>query len=173
MPVTLIMLRRFIYPCCILVFVLFFNGVTSVCVYFYHEHYVFVPLLVIEREAAGLVRVSFILRFIDFIILVAFHFPPNCLIVCSGGWRCGGFGGVSILYGLVQISFRRLLGFCIVFVYIFSWKELPAYIISCADFLALGRLYWVSTHCVHQFDSLGDGGNIIDIVVLCYGGVFG
>ena len=61
--------------------------------YFYHDHYVFVPTLVIEREAAGLVRVCFVISFIDLLIYVACPFYSECCIVGSGAWSCGGFGG--------------------------------------------------------------------------------
>ena len=86
-----------------------------------------------EREAAGLVIVGFILSFIDFIIYAVFPFPSECCILCCGGWMCGGFGGAYILYVLVQMAFFCLLCFGIVFVYILSEEGRPAYIISCTD----------------------------------------
>ena len=87
------------------------------------------------------------------------------------GWSCGWFGGVYILSDLVQMAFRCLLYFGIMFVYIFNSEERTAYIISCAYFLDPGLLYWVSMYFMYLLDYLVDGGKVIYIVGLCCGGV--
>ena len=72
--------------------------------------------------------------------------------------------------GLVEMPFRSFHGVCIVFLDVLGSKERPSYKISGLNSLEPSGFNRVTTDCVHPFDGMFSGGEVVDTVGLAEDG---